>query len=191
MTKTITTIFVSALMIISCQKEKTEQIISNQSVEPAKDTLQISTTTTTTTTTPQANDNIIISKKHNPNSIFLDLDGDGLQDVVNIVQNIENQKYGLEILFGNKKLDYLGMGKDIAGQGIDDIDWVGIFEVAPKNEIYYNNVSDDGEILTEDQVKESDKIKLANDGIFIHQTESCGGGVIYLKNGKYEWIQQE
>ena len=83
------------------------------------------------------------------------------------------------------------MGKEIAGQGFDDIDWVGIFEVAPKNEIYYNNVNDDGEIIMEDEVKETDKIRLPNDGIFIHQSESCGGGVIYLKNGKFEWIQQE
>ncbi|MBI3240238.1 MAG: hypothetical protein HYZ43_15560 [Flavobacteriia bacterium] len=29
------------------------------------------------------------------------------------------------------------------------------------------------------------------DGDFIHQAESCGGGVIYLKNGKFQWIQQE
>ncbi|TDX86445.1 hypothetical protein [Epilithonimonas xixisoli] len=187
MTKPITTLFISTLMILSCLKEKTQEVLIDKSVEPAKDTLQISNPKPT----PEVNDKIIISKKHKPNSISLDLDGDGLKDVVNIVQNIENQKYGLEILFGNKKVDYLGMGKDIANQGIDDIDWVGIFEVASKNEIYYNNVSDDGEILTEDQVKESDKIKLPNDGIFIHQAESCGGGVIYLKNGKYEWIQQE
>ncbi|MNK25764.1 hypothetical protein D3C87_440910 [compost metagenome] len=187
MTKKIITLFISCLMIVSCQKEKTQKVTTYNSVEPAKDTLQISNLKPT----PEVNDKIIISKKHKPNSISLDFDGDGLKDVVNIVQNLENQKYGLEILFGNKKVDYLGMGKDIAGQGFDDIDWVGIFEVAPKNEIYYNNVSEDGEILTEDQVKESDKIKLANDGIFIHQAESCGGGVIYLKNDKYEWIQQE
>ena len=39
--------------------------------------------------------------------------------------------------------------------------------------------------------KEVDKIKLENDGICIHAEESCGGGIIYLNNGKYEWIQQE
>jgi len=134
---------------------------------------------------------IVISKKHKPNSIVCDLDGDRLSDTVQIVRNAKNEKYGLKIIFGNKKVKYLGMGKAIAGQGFDDLDWVGIFEVAPKNEIYYNNVDEDGTILTEDQVKESDKIKLTNDGIFIHQAESCGGGVIYLKNGKFEWIQQE
>lgn len=187
MTKTITALLISSLTFLSCQKEKTEKITSSNSAALVKDTIPISNQEQA----PKANDHIIISKKHNPNTISLDLDGDGLKDVVNIVQDLENQKYGLEILFGNKKIDILGMGKDIAGQGIDDIEWVGIFEVAPKNEIYYNNVSEDGEILTEDQVKESDKIGLPNDGIFIHQAESCGGGVIYLKNGKYEWIQQE
>ncbi len=140
---------------------------------------------------PKTNDTIVISQKHKPNSISCDLDGDQLRDKVGIVQNKNNKKYGLEIKYGNGKIDYLGMGKDIAGQGIDDIEWVGIFEVAPKNEVYYNNVSEDGEILSEDQVKDSEKIKLVNDGIFIHQAESCGGGVIYLNNGKYDWIQQE
>ena len=40
------------------------------------------------------------------------------------------------------------MGQDVLGQGFDDIDWVGIFEKAPRGEIYYNNVSDEGEIMT-------------------------------------------
>lgn len=136
-------------------------------------------------------DTIVISKKHNPNSISCDLDGDKLTDHVTIVRNTLNDKYGFKIVFGNKKVQYLGMGKKVAGQDFDDIDWVGIFEVAPKGEKYYNNVSEDGEILSEDVVPEKDKIKLPNDGIFIHQEESCGGGIIYLKKGKFEWIQQE
>ncbi|ULT23268.1 hypothetical protein KUH03_29250 [Sphingobacterium sp. E70] len=83
------------------------------------------------------------------------------------------------------------MGTDILGQGFDDISWVGVFEKAPKGEIYWNNVNDDGEIITDEEVNETDKIKLVNDGIFIHQAESCGGGVIYLNKGKFAWIQQE
>jgi hypothetical protein len=82
------------------------------------------------------------------------------------------------------------MGKEVLGQGFDDISWVGIFEKAPQGEIYWNNVID-GEIISDEEMKESDKINLLNDGIFIHQAESCGGGVIYLKDGKFEWIQQE
>lgn len=83
------------------------------------------------------------------------------------------------------------MGNDILKQGFDNLDWVGVLEKAPKGATYYNNVNDDGEIITEEEVKEKDKIKLPQDGIFIHQAEACGGGIIYLKNGKFGWIQQE
>ncbi len=136
-------------------------------------------------------DSITLSTKHNPNFITGDLDGDELSDSIKIVLNKNNSKYGLKVIFGNKKVVYLGLGKDILGQGFDDLDWVGIFEKAPKGEVYFNNVSEEGDLMTEDQVKESDKIKLPNDGIFIHQAESCGGGVIYLKDGEFEWIQQD
>lgn len=135
-------------------------------------------------------DTITDSKKHNPNFILCDLDGDNLSDSVKIVLNKKNEKYGLKIIFANKRVEYLGLGKQVLGQDFDNLDWVGIFEKAPKGEVYFNNVIG-GEIITEEDVKESDKIKLSNDGIFIHQSESCGGGIIYLKNGKFEWIQQE
>ena len=133
-----------------------------------------------------------ISKKHKINTIKCDLDGDKLEDTIQIVRNIKNGKSGLKIIYGNnKKVDYLGLGKDVLNQGFDEIDWVGIFEVAPKNEIYYNNVNEEGEIISEEEVKEIDKIRLKNDGIFIHAEESCGGGIIYIENGNYKWIQQE
>ncbi len=138
-----------------------------------------------------ANDTITVSKKHNPNFILCDLDGDNLSDTVKIVLNNKNEKYGLKIIFGNKNVEYLGLGKDVLGQGFDDMNWIGIFEKAPKDGIYFNNVNDEGDMIGEDDVKEGDKIKLPNDGIFIHQAEACGGGVIYLINGKFEWIPQE
>lgn len=137
-------------------------------------------------------DSIQISKKHKINTIKCDLDGDKLDEIIQIVRNLQNGKSGLRIIYGNqKKIDYLGLGNDILNQGFDEIDWPGIFEVAPKNEIYFNNVNEEGEIISEEEVKDEDKIKLKNDGIFIHAEESCGGGVIYLQNGKYNWIQQE
>lgn len=137
-------------------------------------------------------DTIEISNKHKINKVICDLDGDKLNEIVEIVRSTKSGKSGLRIVFGNgKRTDYFGMGSDILKQGFDEIDWAGIFEKAPKNQIYWNNVSEDGEILTEAEIKEEDKIKLPNDGIFIHAEESCGGGIIYLKNGKYEWIQQE
>ena len=49
----------------------------------------------------------------------------------------------------------------------------------------------DGEIVGEDQVPDNKKIILPADGIFVHVDESSGGGIIYYKNGKYVWLQQD
>ena len=163
------------MTLISCKKENDKQ----QNIEK-------------TQTKKNNIDTIEISKKHKINKIKCDLDGDKLDETIEIVKSTKSGKSGLRIVFGNgKRTDFLGMGNDILNQGFDEIDWAGIFEKAPKNEIYWNNVNDEGEIVSEEEIKESDKIKLLNDGIYIHAEESCGGGIIYLKNGKYEWIQQE
>ncbi len=164
------------LVFISCKKE-----IENQSQKNKIAKIE---------TVDKGIDTITISNKHKTSKILCDLDGDKLNETVEIVRSTKSEKSGLRIIFGNgSRTDYLGFGNDILRQGFDEIDWVGVFEKAPKNKIYWNNVK--GEILSEDEIKEVDKIKLLNDGIFMHAEESCGGGIIYLKNGKYEWIQQE
>lgn len=172
------------LVFISCKKEVKEESKKFQNKE--------SETVAIRETVVKNNDTIQISKKHKTNKILCDLDGDHLNEIVEIVRSTKNGKSGLRIIFGNgNRTDYFGMGNNILQQGFDQIDWAGIFEKAPKNETYWNNVNEDGEILSDDEIKDVDKIKLSNDGILIHAEESCGGGIIYLKNGKYEWIQQE
>ena len=172
------------LVCISCKMEVKEESAKVQNNE--------SNTVPIRETEAENIDTIQISKKHKTNKILCDLDGDNLNEIVEIVRSTKNGKSGLRIIFGNgNKTDYFGMGNNILEQGFDEIEWAGIFEKAPKNEIYWNNVNEDGEILTEEEIKEVDKIKLAKDGICMHAEESCGGGIIYLKNGKYEWIQQE
>ena len=172
------------LVFISCKKKVKEESEKVQNKE--------SNTVAIRETEVKNIDTIQISKKHKTNKILCDLDGDNLNEIVEIVRSTKNGKSGLRVIFGNgNRTDYFGMGNNIVEQGFDEIDWAGIFEKAPKNEIYWNNVNEDGEILSEEQIKEVDKIKLANDGIYMHAEESCGGGIIYLKNGKYEWIQQE
>jgi len=179
-----------AILILGCQDKDKKQakethlkaIVSPKAgLEPINEIPNIETD----------RDTIILSSIHHPNSISCDLDGDEIADTVKLVQSTRNKKYGLKIIFGNKKITYLGMGKDVLGQGFDDLNWVGVFERAPKGDSYWNNVNDDGEIISEEEVKEKDKVVLPNDGIFIHEAESCGGGVIYLNKGKFEWIQQE
>jgi hypothetical protein len=168
------------LIFISCKNEIKKQSKEIENIVEKKET------------EVRSIDTIEISKKHKTTKILCDLDGDRLNEIVEIVRSTKNGKSGLRIIFGNgKRTDYLGMGNNILEQGFDEIDWAGIFEKTQKNEIYWNNVNDEGEILTDEEIKESDKIKLLNEGIFIHAEESCGGGIIYMKYGKYDWIQQE
>jgi hypothetical protein len=172
------------LVFISCKKELKEESKKVQNNE--------SKTLALREAGVKNIDTIEISKKHKTNKIQCDLDGDNLNEIVEIVRSKKNGKSGLRIIFGSgNRTDYFGMGNNILEQGFDEIDWAGIFKKAPKNEIYWNNVNEDGEILSEEEIKAVDKIKLLNDGIYMHAEESCGGGIIYLKNGKYEWIQQE
>lgn len=179
-------LLLSAFIFISCKKESKTEITTTST--KAKDHVQ----TTDKKETQNSSDTIVISAKHKTNKIVCDLDGDGKNETVEIVRGTKSGKSGFRIVFGNgTQTDYLGMGTTVLNQGFDEIDWAGIFEKAPKGEIYWNNVNDDGEIMGNEEIKEEDKIKLPNDGIFIHAEESCGGGIIYLKDGKYEWIQQE
>ena len=172
------------LVFISCKKEIKEESQKVQNTE--------NNTIKKVETEVENVDTIEISKKHKVHKILCDLDGDKLNEIVEIVRSTKSKKSGLRIIFGNgNRTDYFGMGQNVLEQGFDEIDWAGIFEIAPKNEMYWNNVNEEGDILMDEEIKESDKIKLLNDGIFLHAEESCGGGIIYLKNGKYEWIQQE
>lgn len=180
-------LLLSALIFISCKKEQKPEIETTPVT--VKDTAQISEQKEIT---KKESDTIVISAKHKTNKIVCDLDGDGKNEIVEIVRSTKNDKSGLRIAFGNgNRTDYFGMGNTVLNQGFDEIDWAGIFEKASKGEIVWNNVNEDGEIMGDEEIKEEDKIKLPNDGIFIHADESCGGGIIYLNNGKYNWIQQE
>lgn len=180
-------LLLSALIFISCKKESKTEI--EKTPAAVKDNVHISEKKEITNSN---SDTIVISAEHKTNKILCDLDGDGKNETVEIVRSTKNDKSGLRIVFGNgKRTDYLGMGNTVLNQGFDEIDWAGIFEKASKGEIVWNNVNEDGEIMGDEEIKEEDKIKLPNDGIFIHAEESCGGGIIYLKNDKYEWIQQE
>lgn len=131
-----------------------------------------------------------LSTKHKPNIIYCDMDGDKRKDSVKLVQNTANEKYGLAIEFGNGKSEYLGMGVPVLDQEFDDLEWVGKFKKVSKGEVVWNNVIG-GEIVSEDQIPEENKIKLPNDAILIHQLESCGGGIIYWRDGELHWMQQE
>ncbi|REH00443.1 hypothetical protein [Flavobacterium aquicola] len=144
------------LVFISCKKEIEEESEKVQNKEYY--------TVEKRETEVENIDTIETFKKYKTNKILCDLDGDNLNEIVEIVRGKKNGKSGLRIIFGNgNRTDYFGMGNNILEQGFDELDWAGIFEKAPKDGIYWNNVNEEGEILSEEEIKETDKIKLLND----------------------------
>ncbi len=173
--KMLTAIFFP--LFISCGKEVKEAVVITEFKEVTIDTAKAP--------------DIEPTMPKRPDFILADLDGDEAQDSVIIITDRISKKEGLRIVYGNRKMDTLGMGKEVLGQGFDDVSWAGLFEKAPKGEKYANNVDENGEILSLDEIPDDAWITLPNDGIDIHAAEACGGGIIYLENGQYKWIQQE
>jgi len=131
-----------------------------------------------------------ISKEHQPFMVTGFFDADDILDTAILVRHKSTGKDALFVKHGGTDKSFLlKNGKDV-GSDFDDFHWVGQFEVLKKGRKVWNNVVD-GEIVGEDQVPDNKKIILPHDGIFIHEDEGGGGGIIYFKNGRYIWVQQD
>lgn len=105
-------LLLSALIFISCKKEQKTEIETTPVT--VKDTAQISEQKEIT---KKESDTIVISAKHKTNKIVCDLDGDGKNEIVEIVRSTKNDKSGLRIVFGNgNRTDYFGMGNTVLNQ---------------------------------------------------------------------------
>ncbi len=127
-----------------------------------------------------------------------DFNGDKRPDIALLVdRNAPNEKdqKTVIIIFSKDnpatKPVIFGAGKKAFG--MDNFDWVGIFDAIPSGKLIEPNWNEDTEdFYLEDEVIPEDKIfRLTADAIFVHQDEACGGGYIYWKNGRYNWMQQE
>lgn len=125
-----------------------------------------------------------------------DFNGDQKQDVAMLIRT--NAKYdnkeGLIICSKeNPKQKPFVIGAGINFLGGDSYGGIGLFEVISKGTTIKSNWN----MKTDDWYKEGetiapeDIVKLNTDAIHIHVAEACGGGYIYWKNGKYEWLQDE
>jgi len=131
-----------------------------------------------------------VSKEHQPFMVTGYFNPDDILDTAILVRHTSTGKDALFIKHGGTGKSFLlKNGKDV-GSDFDDFHWVGQFEVMKKGRKVWNNVVD-GEIVGDEQVSDNKKITLQNDGIFIHEDEGGGGGIIYFKNGKYVWVQQD
>lgn len=147
--------------------------------------------TTSATFNPFGFDTIYeVSKEHKPFLVTGYFNQDEILDTAILVRHRTTNKDALFIKHGGTNQSFLlKNGKDV-GTEFDDFNWVGEFSVTKKGTRVWDNVID-GEIVGEDQVPDNRKFLLKADGIWVHVDEASGGGIIYYKNGKYAWVQQD
>jgi hypothetical protein len=131
-----------------------------------------------------------ISKEHKPFVVTGYFNPDNILDTAIIIRHKSTGKDALFIKHGGTDQSLLLKNGKGVGTDFDDFNWVGQFAVTKKGTKVWDNVLND-EIVGEDQVPDNKKFFLQTDGIFIHVDEASGGGIIYFKNGKYAWVQQE
>jgi len=133
-----------------------------------------------------------ISTNHNPYMISGYFNWDEIMDTAVLLQDKITGKEGLLIKHGAIDEQFLfGAGEEVLSQNFDDFSWVGAFQKVYKGTKASSNIDEEtGEIMIED-VPDSLKTTLPADGIYIHASESCGGGIIYWDHEEYNWIQQE
>jgi len=131
-----------------------------------------------------------VSKEHKPFMLTGYFNLDKLLDTAILIRHKLTGKDALFIKHGGTdKYFLLKNGKDL-GSDFEDFNWVGQFEKVKKGTKIFNNVID-GEIVGEKNVPEKKKFILKTEGILLHEEEGGGGGIIYFKNGKYVWLQQD
>jgi len=72
----------------------------------------------------------------------------------------------------------------------DGYEWVGVFiKINAGTALWSNYEDDDGRSFEE--VPKKDKVFLNYDAFLLHAAEACGGGFVFWKNNKFNWLQQE
>ena len=71
----------------------------------------------------------------------------------------------------------------------DGLNWVGVFMKVKAGTVLWSNYEDNWRDFKD--VPENEKVILEHDAILLHAEESCGGGFVFWKDGKFNWLQQE
>lgn len=133
----------------------------------------------------------VVNQSHTPFSVRGYFDQDSIIDSAYIVRDTIALKDDLFVKLSAEKRNYLLLSDNVLDNKIEDFNWVGIFRIVKKGEKIGDNVSENGDILSDEEIPKDKLIRLKSDAIFVHADESCGGGAVYFQNGKFHWIQQE
>lgn len=71
----------------------------------------------------------------------------------------------------------------------DGYEWVGVFIKINAGTALWSNYDED--FIDFKDVPKKDKVFLNYDSFLLHAAESCGGGFVFWKNNKFNWLQQE
>ncbi|SNR14711.1 SH3 domain-containing protein [Tenacibaculum jejuense] len=133
-------------------------------------------------------DGLSLNTDINPFYLKGDFFGDKKIDIVILLKNSNGET---KIGFINKaiktKTHILGNENDPFK--INDYSWIGIFKKVNVGETLWSNYEDD--FVKFKNVPENKKVRLNYNALYIHASESCGGGFVYWKDGKFNWLQQE
>ncbi len=133
-------------------------------------------------------DELTLNTKITPFYLKGDFFGDKKNDIVILLKNSNGET---KIGFINKGIEtkiYI-LGNENDPFNITDYSWVGIFEKVNKGEVLWSNYEDD--FIDFKDVPENKKIILNYNSLYMHASESCGGGFVFWKDKKFNWLQQE
>jgi len=132
--------------------------------------------------------NYTINKNKTPFYLKGDFFGDKIKDLVVLVKDKEETTKIVIINYAKENKVYI-LGIENDPFHIIDYSWIGIFKKVKKGEVLWSNYEDD--FIDFKDVSESNKVKLTYDSLYMHASESCGGGFVYWKDEKFNWLQQE
>lgn len=132
--------------------------------------------------------NLTINDQKAPFYLRGDFFGDKTEDLVVLLKNSDGITLIGIINYGIKTKIYI-LGGENDPFKISNYGWVDIFDKINPGEVLWSNYEDD--YIDFKDVPENKKIRLKYDALYMHASESCGGGFVFWKNGKFNWLQQE
>lgn len=133
----------------------------------------------------------IVNYSHSPSFVTGYFDQDSIIDSAYIVMDSILHNDDLFVKLSAEKKRYLLLYDDVLDNKIDNFNWVGTFRTIKKGTKLGDNISENGDIMSDEEIPKDKLITLKSDAIFVHADESCGGGAIYFQNDKFHWIQRE
>ena len=129
-----------------------------------------------------------LAKDYNVFAIKGDFFGDGIEDDLYRMIDINGNTRLMIINYTQNGSKIYGLGGNKDPFNIEDYSF-GQLSKVPKGTPLWSNYDDDFREFK--NVPKNEIVKINHDAIYVHYEESCGGGFIFWKNNKWNWLQQE